>query len=1494
MMCRPTQLTAILCAALLLCLAGSAGGATVEVDPALPGGYATVRDAYLALRDANGGTGRSDGERDTIEIRVATLRETSPTLISGSDDLVIDGNGAVLTVPSGVFDIYAHNVYEVDYVIRSMTIIPGPEAHDADCIASRAQGDAYYVNTRYEDVTFTSARSDGSAQPFDSPGGTYRFGNLAALWSPQGSNNYDHSVTFVNCRMGNISRRFFQVSTSSIRASFSSCEVANVGREGFTILRADPAGVDVTNCSFSGFTGDDYPFVLMENVDNQQIFFSNCLFTDISGRLFMARNGVSGARFHAADSLFAYCRKGMHVRDATDAGGYFTDCTFYSPDNSDGAFLRFDTSAGDSTGHAFYFNDCIFTGAGQTDGAVAADAPSGALRATVGFSYCALTTTGTYAMGADYTLPPGGGLDVLTTACISDCPNYASLMVPTIDTSFDVRNEAFAEAASDGGPLSGWGDYAPGEDDPTTHLEAELAVLLGVSVIADPQASGGYHVGGFNDEEDYIFFETVPEGQTLSIVYALDAATTRQCSVYLNGQDIATAVFEPTASWSAYRRCDVYLTGSGSVMLRLDADDFLINSMDTCASIDYVARYEDPPPRRGLLVRPDAYPDMRSCTLLPVFSDMRTHAAALAVKEYDSSTPGVVDRCNDIRDIIGASALCWILDPSSRDFYRQRFRDTVVSHWPDLLAEMNPDDWGYSVPQGSAFFNSILALDIMYYDFPQAQRQEVETILAQVGEWFWAHETWWPLNHYASRGMWALYSGDRARIDDAKAGYRQAYLAALTVDGIFKGGPGYANARLGGDRDAKACFPDVLEFTGEDNSYYDYHTSAWFQEWMVGYATTPFGKNFCFGDTNVDGGLNATLPPILRSYRFGEAAGNYAAWRRIGETPYGRLLEYLAMLDDPSQAVVPVSRIFPDGGAWFREKQASAEALAGALWNPGSYEWHSHKEVNALHLAAYGEHVLMNAGYAGANSGALGYSWDYIHSRARSANTVLIDGVDHTERIGYGIQEGLTGQAFDYAHGDSGPAMPNGRHYRNFCQVHAADGAHGYWLLFDEVASHGTDDQFSIYLHPNSDDPVTVADKTRFDWRIGSFHTDDPAFDTEAYNDDIDVRYTDNNVHLSVFLGTPPEDASFEKSILARFSGRSFVGMALEARYRTDAGGLARTVTALVPYDDSHAAPAMARVAGPGVTGLRLTQGGVVDVALESDGLSTRLWQTLTFQAKSLWYRSQDGVVTSAFARHAKSLDLGASPQVGFQCPDAVTFLLEGVAFSVSTEEPTSLQIFYPGIQAIVDEDGLAQTPLAWGEGWMWIAVPAGASAYRIDSDQGIDPTPTPTPTLTPTPTATPTASPSPTPTPTDIPGASPTPTPSASPTPTATPPGGPTATPTPTAEPTATPTQTPNATATPSATPDATATPTSTPTATPSQPVSGFEAVQKVRLETTGRMWAAVFNYNSGQWVANVQATEPVDLDFELPCDAWVAAFLYDFGADAYVEGQFFYRCRF
>ena len=490
-----------------------------------------------------------------------------------------------------------------------------------------------------------------------------------------------------------------------------------------------------------------------------------------------------------------------------------------------------------------------------------------------------------------------------------------------------------------------------------------------------------------------------------------------------------------------------------------------------------------------------------------------------------------------LREIIDAATLLYILDPAGRQ------RHLATLNWafdrlPDLGNGRVPDPsvWDANVPVANALFSAILALDVAYYDLEPARRREVEEILGRLVRE--NREESWINSSYALRGLWALFTGDRRAFERYKQLYIDAFYEALTEDSVFNAGPGYALARfVNPDREQKHLFMDVLEFTGEGGFYGDPRIGR-FYEWLLAHAMAPDGRSYTFGDTSpvaslLDGPAGAAL---YRAHRFSEAAGAYAAWWAQQMRRPGSFVAYVLADRAPEPVRPEVSLIAADGGAWFVHTgesgarvgspggQASSpggsgggrqEWIAGALWNPRSSGGHAHKDVNAVHLAAYGEHLVVNSGYRGWGQGGLGFSWTYVHDEAISSNTAPIDGADHRLKHGAGIQEGFVAERFMYARGDSGSALPNGVHIRDFIFVLPAhDGRHagapesaagvgppgdaggaeappggasgeagigGYWILIDRIRPVVAGASMSVALHPYSAEHVTVEEAVEYE-----------------------------------------------------------------------------------------------------------------------------------------------------------------------------------------------------------------------------------------------------------------------------------------------------------------------------------------------------------------------------------------------------------------------------
>lgn len=138
--------------------------------------------------------------------------------------------------------------------------------------------------------------------------------------------------------------------------------------------------------------------------------------------------------------------------------------------------------------------------------------------------------------------------------------------------------------------------------------EAEGAVLTGVGAKAHAGASGGYRVAYFNTESNSLEFSPVESGQVLTIVYSLGLSANKQCSVYIDSVDKATAVFPPTGSWDNYATVELIVNVTDNVTLRLDADDMTANSGESCASIDKIIVSAKQPGWRSSLYPDDWHP----------------------------------------------------------------------------------------------------------------------------------------------------------------------------------------------------------------------------------------------------------------------------------------------------------------------------------------------------------------------------------------------------------------------------------------------------------------------------------------------------------------------------------------------------------------------------------------------------------------------------------------------------------------------------------------------------------------------------------------------------------------------------------------------------------------------------------------------------------------------------------------------------------------------
>jgi len=663
-----------------------------------------------------------------------------------------------------------------------------------------------------------------------------------------------------------------------------------------------------------------------------------------------------------------------------------------------------------------------------------------------------------------------------------------------------------------------------------------------------------------------------------------------------------------------------------------------------------------------------------------------------------------------ISDVLSASALAFILDVDHETLYKDRIVEGILNELDHLGISGSHRE---TVLPATALFNAILALDVVRPKLSASEISEIESRLQSKISRIQITGNW-PLARYALHGTWNLYRNAGA---DYKDPYYEQLIRYTTQDGIFRDGTGYAIRRFSDlDRPLKSLFMDVLEFTGRDNRYYSDPRIQDFHRWTYSGTMNPAGKAIPFGDTNPDETGFDGADPIYRAGKFGPDVAGYAAWANDGTPARGRLPAYVIPDAPLPEPVTPSSQIYTDGGAWFWEDSASVDALMGALWNTRFHSNHSHADTNAIYVAGFGEHLLINSGYGGSgrginpsNPGIAGsegvdrHDWDWIHNDSSSGNTVLVNDQRHRSKHGAGLVEGFTAGRFDYASGDAGSAIGPASHIRNFVFVHPQDDRDGYFLLFDEVAAE-SGDQIAMLLHPNTKAQTgitTVSDRLE-------------------YRADIDgLVFNDSDVKLTTFYGTAPATVALKNGGVGTSWSwheiNGFTSQYLQSVYHADELGAARFVTVLFPHAPGHPVAGMDRLSGAGHSGASVDLGDdVIDVALESDGLTEQAHAGVTFRGKATVYRKQDDALRFYFVRKGRQFDDGSSLPTGFSAESDVTLYLRGKKGRIILSDCNPLIRFdHPGITG-VRINGVPQPITESGDGWVQIQAQGGTGDLEL------------------------------------------------------------------------------------------------------------------------------------------------------------------------------------
>jgi len=682
--------------------------------------------------------------------------------------------------------------------------------------------------------------------------------------------------------------------------------------------------------------------------------------------------------------------------------------------------------------------------------------------------------------------------------------------------------------------------------------------------------------------------------------------------------------------------------------------------------------------------------------------------AERAAEQVDAELAGETPRehCEAIIAKASGAALTHVLDEERRgetvaavlaavDHYDERIT-------PELGNPAADNQWHFVVPPSGALFTLVLALDVIAPDADPDALADAEARIARAADWF--HEEQygaWKAARYGAYGAWAVYEGDAERIEEAAERTLEAFETEWS-DGVYREGCEYANQRFAGHdiRNAKVHFPDVLDAAAGVDFYDDEAVRRDFA-WLFGYGLSPvvYGgerDTYTFGDSGPRHTITSRSSCAYRAAKFGGDVENNAAWAITADFDDRNVFATYALTEHvPADPDPPGSRVFDGGGAWLLSDAADPESLAGVLWSPTDASGHSHPDANAVHLCAYGEHVLRNAGYAGWGNGREGFGWEYVHDRAVANNVVLVDyefdddrnppeDDGHVARSGGGITEALIGGGVEYACADSGGALGEATHRRSLLAVHPG-ATDGYWVLFDEVEAPDADTVHTA-LHPGTGtDPGEVVPGQEY------LATVDRA------------PRSDNDVSLSVVYGTQPSSVSVREGLLADWED-SFVGQYLYATYAGDG----QVVTVLSPHEGDPAVDTH-RIGAAGYTGTRVDHGGSVDRAVEVSGDEASVGPA-SVAGRAALFREREGVPGFYFVRRGTRFSHGDR---GFEADDPVSVLVEDGTGGVVADRATTVRFDHPGAGTVrVDGTDVTRTG---GDGRVEATITPGRHRLELE-----------------------------------------------------------------------------------------------------------------------------------------------------------------------------------
>ncbi len=602
-----------------------------------------------------------------------------------------------------------------------------------------------------------------------------------------------------------------------------------------------------------------------------------------------------------------------------------------------------------------------------------------------------------------------------------------------------------------------------------------------------------------------------------------------------------------------------------------------------------------------------------------------------------------------LQEYVGAAALAYILDETDSTLHAERVRDAILDKYSTVEIEQS-SDWGKVVKPMGSFFSAILALDIVYNALSYADIQACEEVISS--QIFKVdREGSWKTVRYGTHGTWDIYKGDRTDPDDK---YYDATLHQITPDGVSPVTNHYAWERVGGgnSRVSKSGYMDVLEFTSIDNRYYNNERLQKFQRWLFGSSINCAKEMAIFGDMLPTQGIGNYMLQ-RRVVNFDMEAAGYAAWYLEGVPAIGHMLTYILPKQALPAPIVPSSKIYENGGAFFREKEDDPNGLQAVLYNIKSQdEWHTHYEANGLALSGYGNRLLVNGGRLGAPVRA-----------ADLNNTLTINGDNHASRLGGGITEGFTSEGLDYAVGSDGPSLSGKSHDRNMILVHANNGAKGYFVTFDEVSATASD-KVNNYLHPANQTSVSEVSAL------------------EEYTAKVDHYPSVNGTSVCFYYVSPPIEVNIEMSQSAvpdRYPGYPDHNR-LEAIYDMDNEGNRNMATVIFPYNASNSKADFVKISGEGFNGCSISQGSVVDFVYESSLEDTIQSGEINYQGDFCLARIADNLTAFYLVRNGQYF---STNNVGFESDSPLTVYARGKEGVLISAGSATVKLSAPGIENV-------------------------------------------------------------------------------------------------------------------------------------------------------------------------------------------------------------------